>query len=387
MIDKYFLYRNPFILFCLTYIFCLFLYQLEWASIYPKLGNELKILFVITFISYSLISIKFQTSSKFTIKENFYLPVYYDLSGILLIFVEFLFFKEIPLLSTINGNPSRYDEFGLPIIHILAYCLLFCTSIIRFNQYLLTNKKKYLLSTFFSILIFILIMNRAAIMLLIFCCFSSILLTKKIKLASVLKMFFSMFLILLIFGCLGNLRSGSSIIESSILPTEKFYDLSISSEILWAYTYFTSPFSNLQNTVTISEPKYDFVSFFVSEILPETIGKRIAPLLGISDIFYTEVPLVVENLNVSTALAKSYFYAGWIGIFLLLSYMAIFAILVDLLSRKNPLRIPIISIVNSMFVFSFFTNFFKFSGTIISLILMFFLSKKIRYSKTKIHRG
>ena len=76
-----------------------------------------------------------------------------------------------------------------------------------------------------------------------------------------------------------------------------------------------------------------------------------------------------DFLTVSSVYTNSYIYLGWLGLFIMLSFVLFFPLFYKGLIRKsNPFYISSISILCSLYVFLVFDNMFTFTGVGFQLV-------------------
>jgi oligosaccharide repeat unit polymerase len=314
--------------------------------------------------------------------------------------IEYLFFGNLPLLAILTKTPLSYAEFGIPTFHVFLVTFNSFFSIYLF-QIILSEKKrrKEIIFLFILTLIpFLLILNRGILIIALISCvfvylikYQSKITFRKIAILGILAVF-----CLYLFGIVGNIRTNNSIQNPSLLDnnmflqiggaTKEFKESVIPKEFFWTYIYMSSPLANLQKTIDRYEFKKDIslsdsYMFTVTQILPDFISKRISKAYEID----TPSPIqIAPELNVSTAFAQSYVILGWVGISLFILFAFIFAFAyILLLKRLNSEFLVVgVALINSIFVFSTFSNMFSFTGLSFQLVypILFslFSSKKFK---------
>jgi hypothetical protein len=85
--------------------------------------------------------------------------------------------------------------------------------------------------------------------------------------------------------------------------------------------------------------------------------------------------LIFEAFNVSTAFAGSVAYLGWVGFTMMLFFMLLFPVLfIFIIGTNSRYKIISVSILCSIYFYSFFDNMFIFSGLAPQLLFPLFLS-------------
>lgn len=267
---------------------------------------------------------------------------------IILFILNFVYAKSIPLFSIITGA-SAYREFNsIPIIYVVLNGISFYYGINYFNAYLNLNNHKRRNLIYFLIInvLYLLVFSRSTILFLML---SALILYIMYKRKTTTKgkktnkkkytlIIISIFLILYIFGALGNIRSGFKYNDNSYIQRiglyTKYPDF-LPKQFMWSYSYLTSPLANLNNNIS----KHKNVNFnfqgVVSELINRTISKQLFPNLKYGEEAVLSVGIEKEYFSASTGYFLMYTYGGFLGLFvqyiilLIISYIQI-----RLLKRK-----------------------------------------------------
>jgi oligosaccharide repeat unit polymerase len=239
----------------------------------------------------------------------------------------------LPILWLITGSDKTYMDFGISSVHGLTISMLLSSAIMSFFLYFATNKRRYLFLPVFALTWFIVAVTRAYIIGLVLEMFFLYILLNRITLRLTLRFAIGFCSIVLLFGIMGDFRSGSgtdSLIISLGRPTEHYPEW-LPSGFLWAYLYITTPLNNLLNTISQSpfSDSYSIASTF-SGMFPSVIRNIIFSGESLS-----QGDLVDESLNISGAFLGPYLDFGLIGI---TAYSAIIGIISALfwLNRYKP---------------------------------------------------
>ena len=227
--------------------------------------------------------------------------------------VEVGFSGGLPIIWLMSGNAKVYSEFGLPVIHVFLWALLAVLAVGKLGLYLLYGNRRRLFIPAFQLLWGIILVSRGEIMgaivqaAILWLCLRGIKLTKMLRAAIV------SLLVVLMFGYMGDFRSGSAVFQKVARPTSNYPEW-LPSGFLWFYIYITSPLANLVHTIEISKPVNDpFFSRTVLFIFPTTLrdaiyGKQFSEdQKGAGD-------LVTPTLTVSSAYVGPYLDDGFWGI-------------------------------------------------------------------------
>jgi len=381
-------YKNPFYLYVITFTIVIVTYLLGWSSLYPKLSFLLLLFFIITFILSLILGGVIDKYSRIIYnKLDSSEGVKRTIIGIyIVLLLEFIYNKGIPLLLVFSGSAYDYRDFGIPTLHpILATFTSFYTVYV-FHVWLSKKKKKNLIYLFILLLFPILIYNRGMLLISLVSCLIVFLMSiKRIKLKAFFYIAVSVAVLLYFFGVLGNYRLVKSSSNEYFLEvgkaTDSFKNSRVPKEYFWAYIYISSPLANLQNNITENGPEEIRVMDFIStELLPDFISKRLAEVTHAEQ---ASISQIASFLTVGTVFARSYSLLGWPGIYLMYLFIAAFVFFYIIILRKsNKYYVTGISILCTFVIFNSFSNMIYFSGLSFQLIYPILLGTfKIRIRK------
>jgi hypothetical protein len=375
--------NNPYFVFATAWLLCIFLYSLRGAGILPKLTFGLCV-FLFSFILLFIITGFFLNRIKFTIKPAKNVKINYKLIFFFnnVFFLPNILYSGLPIL-----NGVRDENFGIPGMVVIAMSLNAFTCICCFYMYLTTGRKKLLWYCAYCMMFYVVIISRGFIVMTMI---SMLFLWMNLKNPVLTIVKFTIILstmlgALYLFGVAGNPPSveySSEAIFQIGDASAAFTNNIIPGEFFWSYVYITSPLSNLQYNINISNPPFTVDNFYlaiVNETMFDFISKRVnAMRKG----YARKTPvLLIEALTVSTALAGSYATAGWGGMLYMMLFIWIFPIIYLLIISKNPLGVIGFSVLCTIYLFSIFDNMFVLSGLSLQLffpiILMLFQNSKV----------
>jgi len=374
--------RNPFYIYPASFLLVFVIYCLGWSTLFPSLSFSVITFFLFTFaisifIGFSVDTLRliaYRPIDRNTISIKRFIFLIYLGYGI-----EFLVFREIPLLTLINGGGGiGYAEFGIKVFHVVLATFNSFYLVYLFHLYLSKKKKSLLFYYLMCYIPPILIVNRGMIIIGALTCFFVFLLSlkknisfKKFILIGVLSL-----VILYAFGYFGNLRSANSdpdYIPKESAVTDSFLESNIPKEYYWTYLYLGSPLANFQNNVNITdEVDYNIVKLIVMECFPEIISKRLAVVFGYEREGHHQLR---KWLTVGTVYSKAYSYAKWLGPIVLFIYgILVMIISLVLVPKSSAYHITAIAIVSTLVFMNTFDNMFTFSGISLQLFYVVLFS-------------
>lgn len=393
---------NPYILNGLVWLLVLTVYQMGWSKLCAPLSDELTgfmiitivaslIIGVITFRKEKISFVKLQNISLKGVK--IWMIIFY-----LMLFAEIAAGGGVPLLGYLSGNILvAYDEFGIPVVHVVLVNGLSCLTLYLFYAFRSTGKgklrKKIIIYLILGFLPFILMFNRGAIISILLGMFIISILAAKNTLRSLVKIVLGSFIILFAFGYLGNLRMGdklSKVIMKGGKATKEFYDSPFPDEFFWAYLYMATPLANVQNTIQkvnkTSGDTEDLENLILYEFTPEMITKQIKGNQEKDKTYKrNRSKLKVGWLNATSVYGRVYKYLGWPGMWLMFGFTILFIFLnLKILPTTSKWYIPAIATLDEIIIMNLFDNMFIFMGMIPQLIIFVGLCYYQRFRRKSI---
>lgn len=365
---------NPFFYYIIFFTLAFFLYDLRWSDIFIDKSLELS-LFIFSTVFFAIFFIfvvnnfisknrdlNVDEVSKYKVK----IILYFLIFGALL---EYAYHGLIPIYYVSRGIYYDYTQFGIPVFHVFFLSYVTLLGVVYGYRFLIYKKKYYLLIYGFSILFSISIINRGTLMFIIMAsviAYCSV----NFRIKKLLKTILVGFLVILLFGFLGNLRMSSSgyTEEDAILKvgqaSHNFHKTSLPSELFWGYLYLTSPYANLEYEVQQRKFNHslNYKSFFNYEILPDFISKRV-------NVGNTTSNLIVDELNVSTMYAGSINKLGFLGGIILFFWYSISSIITLKLVQANYFKLTLI-LLSTLSCFLVFDNVLRFSGFVFQFFIL-----------------
>ena len=332
---------NCFYWYSLIWSIILILYNFRFSSFNQPL-DPILLFFVIFTIVISFI-IGFINRKKFIFKAQ---AIDYGLKPIIIIFILFIanfaYAKSIPLFAIIKGT-HFYGEFeSIPFLYVILTASAFYYGINYFNAYLnlKNNKKRNLVCFGIIVFLFLLVFSRSSIFFLLcgafilylMSCKNMLVTAVKSKKSNIFLILIFCFVVLYSFGALGNVRSGYTYNDNSMIERIGLYDnypSFLPKQFMWTYSYLTTPLANLNNLVK-NNKFYDYnYQGVLSELINRTISKRMFPNLKYGVDAVLDIGIEREYFNASTGYFLMYNYGGYLGMmiqFFILLFISYFQV-------------------------------------------------------------
>ncbi len=213
-----------------------------------------------------------------------------------------LYSQGFPLLWLLTGSGNNYTDFGIPSFNGFVNALYYSSVVLNFYLYLSTNNKKYRKTLLFLVIYPILVITRALIFTMGFELLGVYVMMRRIKAKTVALLAAGALAIIVLFGVMGNERSGGDVSEATEgmvreLVDSRYVDTmeKLPSGFTWVYWYFTCSVNNVVYNIDRLNPTY----------LPENTIKRLLPsvvkkaLFGVEE-YEKRYALEMENTLVNT---------------------------------------------------------------------------------------
>jgi hypothetical protein len=359
--------KNPFFVYVASFGAVIAIYQLGWSDIYPKLSWDLLLFFALTFLAAFLLA---RLIEPFVSGTHEYTPGL--LSEYATLFVIATFVGEIalaggiPLLFVIHG--AKFYEIEANATHLHAFTFWSVFSAIRFADFLYSRRYRYMIEAALPVIFYVLLVYRGpAIMCVLSWMFIFVIRHNGLKRAHIAWAAVGLVSVAYINGLIGDIRSPGQ--ETAGAPSASFQNSGIPRTYFWTYLYVTSPLANFQLSVDKLPPgQGTALEFIASDLLPDTISKRILPLLNDTilsgtgnlvsrDALYSWTqPQISRGINISTLFGRSYGFFGWIGPVIMFVALSALIIVYIILIRGSPYRVPALALLNVLVVFCLFNN-------------------------------
>jgi oligosaccharide repeat unit polymerase len=294
--------------------------------------------------------------------------------------VEVVFSGGLPIIWMLTGNARVYTEFGLPVVHVFLWSLLAVLAMGKFGLYLLYGNRRRLLIPVFQLLWGVIIVSRGQIMGALVQAAVLWLCLHAISLKKMLRAVIASVIIVLMFGYMGDFRSGSAMFREVARPTSN-YPGWLPSGYLWFYIYISSPLANLVHTTEMSKPANDpFFSRTVLFMFPTPLRNAIYGQ-QFSEDQKDAGDLVTPTLTVSSAYVGPYLDYGFWGIG---SYSTLLGVISAYCwRRRSTFRDKLrYAIVGECLLFSVFWNFLFYTPLLAQFVWIYviFARRQVTFS-------
>lgn len=359
--------RNPFLVYVATFGSAIAIYQLGWSDIYPPLTWDFLLFFAFTFLAAVLLA---RLVQPFVDQSRDHTPGL--LSGYFTLFViatcagEIALAGGIPLLFVMRGSKFYAMEANATHLHAFTFWSVF--SAIRFADFLYSRRLRYLAEAALPVIFYVLLVYRGpAIMCILSWMFIFVIRQGGLRKKQIALAALALALVSFVNGIMGDIRSPGQ--ESAGAPSAAFYNSGVPRTFFWTYLYTTAPLANFQLSVSHMVPGRGTANEFIaSDLLPDTISRRILPLLNDSiasgsnylatrDALYSwALPQISPGLNIASLFGRSYGYFGWVGPIIMFAALAALIIIYIVLIQNSPYRVPALALLNVLVVFCLFNN-------------------------------
>lgn len=280
--------------------------------------------------------------------------------------IEIVDFGGLPLLNIFTGLPALHSEFGIPTLHGFANMVYFILLSYCLHNFLKgKGNGRYII---ILLLWPILLVSRGMFMIALLVAGYHYVASKRFRLSSAILFFLVVGIAnYFLFGLLGQSRASFDMSEA--LGTDR----ETSIYFLWFYVYLVSPLANLQNTIdTIYLESNGFPLATVLPIIPSVLKS----IFGLDFTFGTYSGIMVEKfLNASTGFMAPYLDLKHLGIVVLSAFYGFISAIVKYRSLNGSAFS--ICLLNTLLVLNIFNiNFFSIPF-LLSLILLYWLDRRI----------
>jgi oligosaccharide repeat unit polymerase len=284
----------------------------------------------------------------------------------------------LPIIWVFQGSSKTYFDFGIPSVHGLLNSMLLAIGIGQFGLFALDGKKRHLWIPGWIFLWSILAITRNMMIVLLLECALVWGLVRGIRKRFFFRAVAGAMVLVLLFGYLGDFRTGAASFRSTAAPTADYPDW-LPSGVLWVYIYLATPVGNLVNTATNVTPKYDLLFPNTGALLFPTVLRKF--LYGDAASTSQSGELVVDALNVSTAYVGPYQDFGHLGV---LAFSLLFGLIAAYSWKQRTFRDALIyAVLGQCLVLSVFFNHLFDLPIISQIVWLWFVFRGAEHRKSR----
>ena len=314
-------------------------------------------------------NVKKEKSIYFTdkfIKNSFYIIIF-------MLIVETVYSKGFPLFWSLLKSNKTYFDFGIPTLHgiLMSYIIFFGT--VLYYSIRKNFNKKYLIYFLIIICIPFLLVSRQLIITLIVQLF--LLHNFTVKRLNIAKLIPVAVLVILIFGIVGNFRTGlDNFVRVAALKNEDIPY--IFSGVYWVYIYLTMTISNLNNLFGFSSFALGYGSNMLDFLLPTVITNYLYNTDSFNKLYF----LTDINFTVSGYMPNPYMDFGIYGLVIYTTILGMLGCIIyhRYLIKQDLGSIFIYCVMLQIIVMSFFVDFLLYLPVSFQFVWILLLIKKDR---------
>lgn len=284
-------YISPFLLMVFIWGVELLLYNMHIISFYNPLNLSALVLFIGVIVAIGIAGIvrrplkRINARRKFSLQDMLSLEQIEKKTQVLTKFfiigtlINIAFSRGVPLMWLLTGDGRTYVDFGVPSFSGFLNSLYYTTIVANFYLYLKTKEKRYLKILGLYLIYPILLVQRALIFTLGFELLGMYLLMRRVKLKSIVVAIAISVLVVIMFGVMGNNRSGGDVSEGTEkfirgYVDDKYVDRmeKLPSGFTWVYIYFTCSINNVVYNIDKIQPLYT-PYYTARHLLPSVISR------------------------------------------------------------------------------------------------------------------
>ncbi|KGM35860.1 hypothetical protein P409_01890 [Inquilinus limosus MP06] len=216
----------------------------------------------------------------------------------------------LPVIWLIVGGGPSYSEWGIRSVNGMAFALGLALGMLGYLLYEFTGEKRWLAIVFLMIFWGIVVISRKFFVVAILQTGILFLMTHRVSTSVMVKTALSLLALVLLFGYIGDLRTGRSMIMQYAYLTVNYPDWAPSG-LIWVYMYLTTPINNIANIFWHFPPEWNYTfARTIDKLFPSVIRSDIADANNLKTTYW----LVSEVFNVSTAYSNAYLDVGITGV-------------------------------------------------------------------------
>jgi oligosaccharide repeat unit polymerase len=293
--------------------------------------------------------------------------------------LEAILQKGFPLFWIFIGDGRTYADFGFSSVHGFLTSFYFFSLLTTFLLFIVTKNKKYLKYTFLFFLYPILAINRGVLILGLAQLFAVYMFFNGLNYKNILKIIFSLTIVIYVFGLIGELRIGKKNINIfHELISDNYKELFVEKlpiGFTWSYIYFTASLDNVNENIDKIQPNY-YPKTILSPLIPSFISKKI---FKTEDNYEDRYIMKMTNplINTFTYYAPYLLDFGIYGTLIFLFFLQFIINYIYIMSREGNLKYQLIYPVflSSIFL-SVFTDYLFNLVVIMEIVILYYVGKR-----------
>jgi oligosaccharide repeat unit polymerase len=277
--------------------------------------------------------------------------------------IDITYSGGLPIIWSLTGSSKDYTEFGVPSFHgIVNAAYLFLVTAFFLDHLLTKNSRS---KKIFIALLFwpILMLGRGILLGAMVQCLGAYLVLRKVSLETLFKILLFALTFTLLFGFIGNIRSGGNVL-AYLIPPNGVLDF-LPEGFLWVYIYITTGLNNIFFSYPTIEPT-GIPFYSILNLVPSAVKKA----LGNFELNESLIQLVDTNLNTSTFLAGYVSDFGFLGGIIATTVLIASALLLYNSARKGKTGSLIgYSVIFQCLIFSPFYDMLLLLPTIFQMVI------------------
>lgn len=287
--------------------------------------------------------------------------------------IEVVYSKGVPIIWSLSGNGKTYFDFGIPSIHGFANAFGLALVSVFFSIYLVNkyNNKRLLYSICIMILFYACLLTRQVIismvvqMFIIYCFYRRKIPWRKMLIIAIVG--------ILLFGILGNIRTGYTAFLNVAMINTDINPLFIG--VYWVYMYLTMTIANLNKVFSLN-----FVPIGAIHIFSVYMPSIIRNALFKNNTYELPNYLVTQAFNVSGYFMDFYLSYKVAGIvFIAVIYGLLGGVIYKKIRKsRNQKNIIYYAIYLQILSLSFFYNHLLYLPSGFQFIIIWLIFKNIK---------
>lgn len=297
-------------------------------------------------------------------------------SWIIITIIEIYWSGGVTVFWYLLGIDKTYFDYGIKGIHGFVNSIYWVICANTTLLYILTKSKSKLYSLLVLMMWPIVVISRQMLVIALLQTIVMFILFNKPNMKTFKNVMIVCIILTLIFGWVGDFRTGYDVFHELAQPAYDFLDY-MPSGVLWVIIYAVTPIANIQYIMENTEPSYSFDNT-VGTLLPSPIRSALGFNTGPEN-----EELITPAFNACTYMYEFYKDFGFSFVFIATSFIGFLSGIITMLLRRNVTyaRILIYCILVQMLVLSIFWNHFIYLPVcfqpVIVIIGSFFMNCKI----------